>query len=142
MATTTGSGVAIWNITIKQNSDWSPTITWLDDNGAPVNLTGYSMKLEIKAFAASPISLITLSSSGSSGSRIVLGGTAGTIQLIFAHADTASLSPIGLPIPGSPILGGVQTFALGVYDLQYTDPTGNQEYLVQGTVSLNQAVTV
>jgi hypothetical protein len=141
MATTTNSGVGIFNFVLKQGADWSPVITWNDDNGAPLNLTGYHMKMTIRAFAASPIALLTLDSASSTGSRIVLGGTAGTIELIFTHADTAALAPIGLPLPGSPIFGGARVYALGVYDLQFTDPTGEVGYLLEGSVSIDPQVT-
>lgn len=142
MATTTPLDIPTWNFTIKQNADWSPTLIWRDDNGNPIDLTNYAMKLAIKAFAGSPVSIIELDSSSSSGSRIVLGGTAGTIQLVFAHADTRQITPIGLPLPGSPLAGGSRTYALGVYDLQYVDPLGDVGYLVQGNPSLSLAVTI
>lgn len=142
MATTTPLEIPTWNFTIKQNADWSPTLTWRDDNGVPIDLTNYAMKLAIKAFAGSPVSILMLSSSSSSGSRIVLGGTAGTIQLVFAHADTVSIVPVGLPSPASPFTNGPRTYVLGVYDLQYVDPLGDVGYLVQGNPSLNLAATI
>jgi len=142
MATTTNSGVANWSFVIKQGSDWSPTMTWTDDNGAPIDLTGYHMKLTIRAYASSPIALLTLDSADTTGSRIVLGGTAGTIELIFAHADTAALAPSGLPLPGTSLSGGARVYALGVYDLQFTDPAGEVGYLVEGSVSLDPQVTI
>jgi hypothetical protein len=141
MALTTTPGVAQWSFSLKQGADWSASMTWNDDSGNPINLTGYSMKLEIRAFASSPIPLLTLSSASSTGSHIVLGGTAGTITLVFAHADTAGLIPIGLPLPSSP-LTGARAYSLGVYDLQFTDPTGNVGYLLEGNVSIDPQVTV
>lgn len=142
MATTTPLDIPTWNFTIKQNADWSPVLTWRNDNGSPVDLTNYAMKLAIKAYANSPISIIELDSASSSGSRIVLGGTAGTIQLVFAHADTRTITPIGLPLPGSSLTGGGRTYSLGVYDLQYVDPLGDIGYLVQGNPSISLAVTI
>lgn len=141
MATTTGSGVANFSFTLKQGADLTISMTWLNDAGAPMNLTGYSMKLEIRSYTGSPTTLLTLSSANNTGSYIALGGTAGTIALIFAHADTAGLLPVGLPVLGSP-LTGARVYSLGVYDLQFTDPTGNVGYLLEGGVSIDPQVTV
>lgn len=142
MAVTTPTPVATFNFTLKQGADLTVSMTWLNDAGAPMNLTGYSMKLEIRSYTGSPTALLTLSSANNTGSYIALGGTAGTISLVFAHADTAGLLPVGLPAPGSPIITGPRTYALGVYDLQFTDPTGDIGYLLEGSVSLDAQVTV
>jgi hypothetical protein len=139
---TAGSGVAIFNWTIKQGSDLTISSTWLDDNSVPMNLTGYAMTLTIRAFASSPASLLTLSSAASTGSHIALGGTAGTFSLIFAHADTAALIFTGMPSPINPITGGLASYPLGVYDLRYTDPSGNVGFLLEGNISLDPQVTV
>lgn len=132
--------VGLFNFVIKQGSDLSISMTWLDDNGNPINLTGFAMKLAIRAFIGSPIALLTLSSANNTGSYIALGGTAGTITLNFAHTDTAALQTVGLPLPS--LIGNARVFPLGVYDLQYTDPSGNVGYLLEGSVSLDPQVTV
>lgn len=138
--TTVGSGVGQFNFTIKAGSDFMIPMTWIQDDGVtPVNLVGYSMALTIRAFVSSPVALLALTSSASSGSRIVLGGAAGTISLIFAHADTAGLPASGLIQPS--VLGGLPVYPLGVYDLQYIDPSGNVGYLMEGLISLDPRVT-
>ena len=140
MATTTNSGVAQFNFAIKQGSDFQIPMTWLDDNGNPMNLAGYSMLLQIRAFQSSSIVLLSLSSSNSSGSYIALGGTAGTITLIFAHADTAALMPNGAPASNA-LNTALKVGQVGLYDLQFTDPSGNVGYLIEGSVSLDPWVT-
>lgn len=139
---TAGSGVGSFNYCIKQGSDLTISMTWLNDAGAPMNLTGYSMELTIRAFVNSPVSLLTMSSAESTGSYIALGGTEATIDLIFNHADTRAFVANGLPQPSNPVGGGLRVYPLGVYDLQFTDPTGNIGYLLEGTVSLDPQVTV
>lgn len=141
MAANSGSPVATWNFTLKAGANTSITMTWSDDNDQPMNLTGYTMEMVIRAFVGSPVALLTLSSQSAAGSRIVLGGTAGTIELIFAAADTVNLHGIGLPLPSNPGLGGLPVSRLGVYDLQYTDPNGEIDYLLEGSVSLDPWVT-
>lgn len=133
--------VGLFNFVIKQGSDLSISMTWLDDNGNPINLTGFAMKLVIRSFIGSPVALLTLSSATNTGSYIALGGSAGTITLNFAHADTAGLQSNGIPLPGF-ISSGARVYPLGVYDLQYTDPSGNVGYLLEGSVSLDPQVTV
>jgi hypothetical protein len=140
MAVTTTSGVAPWNFAIKAGSDLTISMTWNNDAGQPMNLTGYSMILTIRSFVSSSVAILTLSSSASSGSRIVLGGTAGTIQLIFSHVDTVGLTPSGLPTSNT-LGNGLPVSPLGVYDLQYTDNNGNIGYLLEGSVSLDPWVT-
>lgn len=132
--------VGQFSFVIKQGSDLSISMTWLDDNGNPINLTGFAMKLAIRSFIGSPVALLTLSSANNTGSYIALGGSTGTITLNFAHADTASLQSNGLPLPN--LVGTARVFPLGVYDLQYTDPLGNVGYLLEGSVSLDPQVTV
>lgn len=142
MAANSGTPVAAWNFTLKAGADTSITMTWLQDDGVtPMNLTDYTMELTIRAYVGSPVAILTLSSTGTSGSRIVLGGTAGTITLIFAAADTSSLSGTGLPIPSNPGLGGLPVSRLGFYDLKYIDPTGLDDYLLEGSVFLDPWVT-
>ena len=139
MAITTNSGVGSYSFTIKQGANFSLSMTWLDDSGNPMNLTGYSMALSIaRGVGLTP--LLTVSSAASTGSRIVLGGTAGTIDIEFDDADTALLFSSGLP--PLPTLTNYPVFKLGLYDLKYTDPSGNVGYLLEGIVSLDPRTTV
>lgn len=98
------------------------------------------MKMMIKAFANSPISLLTLTSTATTGSHIELGGTAGTINLVFAGADTAAIQPIGPPMQ-NPLALDIPVYKIGVYDLYFVDATGKGGYLIQGSVTLEQQVT-
>lgn len=138
---TAGSGVAPFNFTVKAGADLAISMTWLNDAGAPMNLTGYSMMLSIRAFVGSPVPLLTISSSASTGSYIALGGTAGTIELIFDHTDTGAFVAGGLPSPQIASVGGLRVYQLGVYDLQYTDNNGNIGFLMEGNVMLDPQVT-
>jgi hypothetical protein len=140
MATTAPSGVAQFNFTLKQGADTPISMIWFNDNQQPMDLTEYSMLMQIRAFQSSPVVLLSLSSANDTGSYIALGGQAGTIDLIFAHADTATLATNGQP-SFSPIQQGLRTVQVGVYDLQFTDPTGQIGYLLEGTVSLDPWVT-
>lgn len=137
--TTVGTGVGQFNFTLKQGADTTISMIWTDDSGQPVDLTNYQMALTVRAFVSSTVALVSLSSSVQSGSRIVLGGTAGTISLIFAHSDTGQF-PVTGASPSS-LSAGLPVYKLGVYDLQFTDPAGNVGYLLEGLVSLDPKVT-
>jgi hypothetical protein len=123
-----------FSLILKQGADFDFTFTWLDDNGDPMNLSNFVMRLAIKPSADSLVETLSLSSASVSGSRIALGGVLGTITLYFAHADTALLAPIGYPT--RTIAQGLQgLMPLGYQDLKYTDPSGNVGYLFQGPAS-------
>jgi hypothetical protein len=128
--------VGQYSFNLKQGADASIAMTWLGDDGQPIDLTGFSMKMAIKPFINSTVSRLTLSSDDTTGSYIALGGSDGTIALNFASADTASLQANGLLAQGSG-----RVVQLGVYDLQYTDPDGNIGYLLEGSITLNLRVT-
>jgi hypothetical protein len=49
--------VGQFSFVVKQGSDLSISMTWLDNNGNPINLTGFSMKMVIRAFLGSPVGL-------------------------------------------------------------------------------------
>lgn len=138
MAALPGS-IAQFSFVIKQGADWPITMTWLDDNGNPMNLANYVMTLAIcPSPGAAP--LLTLSSASSSGSRIILGGTAGTIELFFARADTLALVAGGPPLP-NPTPGGPVVYKIGSQDLKYVDPTGLTNYLFEGSAFLDRSST-
>lgn len=141
MASTATSRIAIFAIPLKQGADLTIPMVWADDGGDPMNLTGYSMRLQIRTIGLGPTPLLTLDSNSQSGSRIALGGTSGQIDLVFAHADTAGLSPTGLPLPGTN-LRGPGIFQIGVQDLKYTDPNGKVDYLFSGPVYLEPSATL
>lgn len=84
----------------------------------PVNLTGYSAAMQIRAFPLSPTILYDASDD------ITLGGAAGTISLTITAATTE----------------GFGWFS-GVYDLLLTDPSGNVIRLLSGGVTVSPGVT-
>ncbi len=141
MTSTDTSRIAIFPITLKQGADLKISMVWADDQGNPIDLTHYSMRLQIRTIGLGPTPLITLDSGSQSGSRIVLGGTSGEIDLVFARADTALISPTGLPLPGTN-LRGPGIFQIGVHDLQYVDPNADIGYLFAGPGYLEPRVTI
>jgi hypothetical protein len=74
------------NLTCPQGSTFSKSLTYkLDDN--PVDLTGYSARLQVREFFYSPDPVLNLTNS----SGITLGASAGTIQILIDATTTSGL---------------------------------------------------
>ena len=106
------------NFTIWQGATFSEILTLYSttDTIAPRNLTGYTAEMVIRD-KPQGTGLLTLNTSNS---RIVLGGTAGTITLTISATDTAAI-----------------TWKAGVYDLTITSSTGNTDALLYGGIKIN-----
>ena len=87
----------------------------------PVDLTGCTARMQIRAKieATSPLLTLTTENGG-----ISLGGTAGTIELLIDADDTAAL-----------------TWTSGVYDLEIVFPGGQVTRLTYGSVTVSPEVT-
>lgn len=101
------------------NTDWTPSLLWLDASGSPVNLTGFTAAMMIRSWPDSA-QLASLTS----GSGITLGGSAGTIALNLPKASTATI-PAGV----------------AKYDLLMTNGAGSTSALLYGDVIVRAAVT-
>lgn len=67
-----------YNILADQGATFTRTLTYLDNAGAPVNLTGYTAKMQVRPTIGSSTVLVELSTANG---RITLGGALGTIAL-------------------------------------------------------------
>jgi hypothetical protein len=85
----------------------------------PVNLTGFTAAMQIRAFPLATSILYDASMD------LVLGGTSGTITLTIDANDTENF-----------------TWWTGVYDLLLTSPTGYVTRLLMGSVTVSPAVTM
>jgi hypothetical protein len=109
-----------YDILIEQGATYSQVITY-KDNGVAVNLTGYTARMQVRATLESASTLVELTTANSG---IALGGTAGTITLTIAAADTAAL-----------------TSGRGVYDLELVSGSGIVTRLLQGVATISRNVT-
>lgn len=85
--TETPSPVGRYDGQIPQGATWTKTITW--KTGAtptPVNLTGYTARMDLVSAGQPTISLTT------ANARITLGGAAGTITLLLDATTTAAMA--------------------------------------------------
>lgn len=123
MATMIESGIDEGgNLTIIKGDTVDILATW-KSGGVPVNLTGYTAKMEIRArHGAADPALLTLTHLDG----ITLGGALGTVRIQRSAAQTAAF-----------------TFAGGVYDLKLiaaADPPGTKT-LLKGKVVVEPRVT-
>ena len=113
------------DLTIYQGVDYEETLLWETDTPfAPVNLTGYTARLQIRARRGSPDALITLTNGGG----LTLGGAAGTVVVALTAEQTETLTP----------QANGQKHA---WDLRLVSPTGKRQRPVEGDITISPRVT-
>lgn len=108
------------DLCIPGGATFSRVIRYKAD-GANVNLTGYTARMQIRPTAASATTTLSLTTENN---RITLGGTAGTITLSISATDTAAI-----------------TAGRYVYDLELVSAGGIVTRLLQGIVTVSANVT-
>lgn len=78
---------AEYNIYCDQGSTLSLTLTYKDSTEAPVNLTGYTARMQVRTSYNATDTLLNLTN----GSGLTLGGSAGTIAVSVSATTTATL---------------------------------------------------
>lgn len=79
----------IYNIASEQGATFTRTITWKDNAGSPINLTGYTARMQVRDDYSSTSAVLTLTTENGG---ITLGGSAGTIVLTATATATAALT--------------------------------------------------
>jgi hypothetical protein len=108
------------NLTFSQGATWKLAMTYTDSDGAPINLTNYTARMQARASYDSGTAILSLTN----GAGITLGGTAGTIGLLVAATATAAI-------------GAAQY----VYDLEIVSASSEVTRVVQGTLLVTPEVT-
>lgn len=111
----------VYKLKIEQGETFNPVLTWKDETGTAVNVTGYTARMQIRKTAEASAFLLECTTENG---RIALGGAAGTITFSVSAADTAAL-PSG-------------TFR---YDLELISGGGIVTKLLKGDVVVAQEVT-
>lgn len=124
---------AAYNISIDQGSDFSLNMTWKNDAGTPINLTGYSARMQIRKSYASEVRLNVTETTG-----IALGGTAGTIIISLSATQTSAIS---VDYPALVKDKDAKQYQPMLYDLELTAPTGVVTRLLQGSANIYPVVT-
>ena len=111
-----------WDPEFRNNADWIRTLTYEDPAGTPVDLTGYSAKMQLRTSKSSPTVVFELSTVIG---NIVLGGALGTIELTITETELAAIEECS-----------------GSYDLLLTDAGGIICALLEGMWTLEKGTTV
>lgn len=112
---------AQYDILIEQGATYQMNLIWKDSAGAPINLTGYSARMQLRQTYKSTTPLVSLTNTTGD---IVLGGALGTIDVTISATKTAAI--------------GVRS---AVYDLELVNPSGFVTRLVQGDAEISPEVT-
>lgn len=113
------------NFSLYQGATFSEPVTLKDSSGTPLDLTGYSARLQARREISDTTPVFSLDSTTGG---IVLGGTAGTITLSMPAAATAAL----------PVDWDGEYW---VHDLLLTDGSGNVQRTYQGVIIASPGVT-
>ena len=92
------------------------------DPGSPLDLTGYTARMQVRGTVGSPDTLFSLTSDLGGGITII--GATGTMTLLVSDSVTAAW-----------------TWTYGVYDLEIESPSGETTRLLKGEVEINSEVT-
>jgi hypothetical protein len=112
-----------YTLQMWQGATWHYELLWETGTpAAPVDLTDYSARMQVRAEIASDTTLLDLTSD--LGGAITLGGAAGTIDLDLTATETADLTP-----------------GTHVYDLELESDTGTVTRLLQGSFVISPEVT-
>jgi hypothetical protein len=103
------------NITIDQGTTFSTTISLTDDNGDPINLTGYSGRSQMRKH---------YTSSNSQSFTVSLGEVSGIVSLGLTASQTANL------VPGR-----------YVYDVEVVSGANVVSRIIEGIVTVTPEVT-
>lgn len=106
------------NLDVDQGATFDKLWAWKLD-GQPVNLTGCTAWAQSRPDVHSSTVLLSMTTENG---RIILGGSAGTVKILIADEDTASLRT-------------------GTYDLFVGFPAGNSVCLMAGNITVTPRVT-
>jgi len=122
-----------YNFTIEQGTTVDFELQYTDVNNSPINLTGYSGRMQIKSGFANdkPVTYTSLSSSRyPDGTGLNFNGSSGTKPL--------SSGSIGIYI--SAVSSSAYTFAKAKYDLELVSGS-TVTRILEGVISLSKEVT-
>lgn len=115
------SAPTAYELTIFKGATFRQSLVWQDSDGVPVDLTGYSARMQVRKTINTEAVVVELSTFNGS---ILLQSATGAIEMHLSAAQTSVL--IG---------------KTGVYDLEMESADGTVTRLLYGDVTLSPEVT-
>lgn len=114
-----------YNLIFEQSATFQHTVNWKDPDGAPIDLTGYRIRLQVRQSASASTKLVDFDSDAlGTGMSITTLGASGSFTIRITPAVTASYS-----------------FSGAEYDLTATSPGGIVYRLHEGKATASAGVT-
>ena len=127
-----------YNFIIEQGATTNFEIVYKDSSGNPIDLTGYTARMDLRATPRASTSYLTLSSSlGPCGTGLNMSGSGG-----LSASKPLTSGSIGVYI--SAASSSALTFTEASYDLEIVSGSGNCAVvtrLIEGKVTLSKEVT-
>ena len=120
-----------YSFTIEQGTTFERVFKYKDENGAPVDLTGYDVRMQIRS---SYDSVTTLASLTSGSGDFVL-----SVPIDAVEPYTTTKNQIKLTISATNT--AAYTFDQALYDIELESETGVVTRLLQGKIKLSREVT-
>ena len=108
--------------TLYRGQTFRARLTWRTSSGAPVDLTGCKVRMQVREDYESPLPLLELTTEN--GGIAIDPVEVGVLQLYISDADTSAALWDG-----------------GVFDIEVVHPGGDVTRIVQGAVSVSPEVT-
>jgi hypothetical protein len=108
------------DFTIEQGTTWRRTIEYKDSVGAPIVLTGWTARMQVRSRHGSAATLLSLTSTPAAGISI-----ASNVLTVVATAAQTAVLPVGR----------------SVYDLELVSPAGEVTRLIEGSILVDPEVT-
>lgn len=105
----------------RQDADFRFVYTLKNPDGSLINVTGWDVRMQMRAAVNDTPVLDELTTANG---KIILGGVAGTITLVYPKATIAAL-----------------TWTDAVYDIRETPPGGDTVYRFAGPIKVKKMVT-
>ena len=119
-----------YSFTIEQGSTFERVFKYKDENGAPVDLTGYDVRMQIR----SSFDSATLASLTSGSGDFVL-----SVPIDAVDPYLSTKNQIKLTISATHT--AAYTFDQAIYDIELESGTGVVTRLLQGKIKLSREVT-
>lgn len=109
------------DLVIEQGASFRRLLTWKDAEDNPIDLTGYSARMQAREHLSSPSAFLELTTEND---RISIDGEAGQLTLTLDAETTDAITPND-----------------GVYDLEVESAEGEITRLLQGNIIIERSVT-